>query len=129
MEHNLAKLDYRIERLVEAGAGIGGNLIGTNAEMVLARAILRKDSDGRQCVKWAGAFPMDQNHFHMTPYDTVEVYHDRDVGFLKDGELILYIAPLEEWFVPNEYYETHSKWMAFMEKDGDEFCRHFDSDL
>lgn len=127
MDYNLKALDDRIKKLVEAGAGIGGSLLGS--EMVLARAILRNDSHGRPCVKWAGAFPVDQQHFHMTPYDTVEVYYDRDVGFLKNGELILYIAPLEEWFVPDEYYETHKKWMAFMKKEGAEFCQHFDTDL
>lgn len=112
-------IQERLEKLIEDGCCI---TVEEGTPILLARAVIQERTN---TVRWCGVFPEHQSHVHQTSYDAVEVFHDRDVAFYRDGKFFLYIAPVEEWFVDSEYYNTLQKWRRLMK--GKNAAPKFDS--
>lgn len=68
--------------------------------------------------KWCAIFPEHQSHVHITPYDRIEILHDRDVAFYdKAGEMVAYVCPYTESGLPDEEVERAlAEWRDLVSK-------------
>jgi hypothetical protein len=69
---------------------------------------------------WCSPWPVDQSSAHIIPFETAKVYYDRDVGFFRGSELVLYFAPFVEWpdWDHNAYTDHWGRWQYWIAQNG-----------
>ena len=77
-----------LSELVDKGAAIGGRNIPT-----IHLAVAEDLPSG---LFFCSVFPEDQHHAHLLEYDSAKE-EAAGISFRRDGRLVAYVAPLDEW--------------------------------
>ena len=90
------EIEGRLAQLIEQGAAIQATLQEPRVHiaLLLAAAVMREDP---KRLRWCAIFPEHQSHVHEVAYDeAVFEAGGRDIAFMRDGNIAMYVCPYEE---------------------------------
>lgn len=121
-------LQERLDKLLSEGAVVQLPAAGEPMlTLLLAGARIKRDPSR---LRWCAVFPEHQSHVHELEYDKVDVVHDRDLSFTRNGEIVAYVAPYQEAETDlDEIQATLADWRADLAiaANAEEFARFFET--